>query len=191
MHRKEREIRDRNTLATLIRLCRVCRIGLFDGSAPYVVPVNFYYSEGTESVGKVYFHSAVQGKKLDCLRAGGRVAVEWDISGGLIPAEKPCDFGFEYASVIAAGVPFFVDSDEDKARILTALTSRYLEAREEGDHQSGVRISVPPRAARGTVVVGIGLDEISGKASSEDFLAEVLAEATTGPAGTVRRSPRL
>ena len=171
MRRREREITDKATIEKIISLCRVCRVGLYDGSAPYVVPVNFYYSEGT-----VYFHSAGSGKKIECVKSGGAVALEWDIPGDLLTAEKPCDSGFEYVSVIAAGRPFFIESDGEKARILTALTARYFEA----PGSAGYRGPVSPRSVGGTAVVGIELDELTGKASSEEFLSAVL-DGSQGP----------
>jgi uncharacterized protein len=168
MRRTEREISDRDVIDKIINLCPVCRLGLYDGLVPYVVPVNFFYSEGT-----VYFHSAGKGKKLECMESGGIVAVEWDIPGGVVTADEPCDYGFEYASVIAAGRPFFVVSPDEKARILTALTSRYIRTR----RNTGLEAGIPPEAARGTTVVGIELDEITGKASGGDYLAALLAGA--------------
>ena len=110
------------------------------------------------------------------MKSGGTVAVEWDIPGALLTAEKPCDSGFEYVSVIAAGRPFFIESDGEKARILTALTARYCEA----PGSAGYRVAVSPLAARGTAVVGIELDELTGKASGEDFLSAVL-DGSRGP----------
>ena len=169
MRRTEREITDREIIDRIIELCPVCRLGLYDGSTPYIVPVNFIYTEAT-----VYFHSAGQGKKLECLRAGGRAAVEWDIPGNLITAEKPCDYGFDYVSVIAEGRPFFIESAEEKGSILTALTSRYSGSR----GHSGSKVSVSPEAARGTVVLGIELDAVTGKASREEYLAAILAGGT-------------
>ena len=37
----------------------VCRIGLADGSEPYIIPVCFGYLTGT-----IYLHSSLSGKKI-------------------------------------------------------------------------------------------------------------------------------
>lgn len=63
MRRKEREITDRAVMEEIIQGTEVCRMGLCDGGTPYVVPMNFGYQDG-----KVYMHSAVEGRKLDTIR---------------------------------------------------------------------------------------------------------------------------
>ncbi|WP_431218974.1 pyridoxamine 5'-phosphate oxidase family protein [Leifsonia xyli] len=50
----------------------VGRLGLVDGSTPYVVPISYAYRDGD-----VYAHSA-QGRKLDALRAHPEICFEVD-----------------------------------------------------------------------------------------------------------------
>ena len=49
------------------------RLGLCLEGEPYVVPVAYGYREG-----KIYFHSALKGKKLDFIRGNSRVCFEVD-----------------------------------------------------------------------------------------------------------------
>lgn len=49
------------------------RLGLCDGGEPYLVPVAYIYSEG-----KIYFHGAKKGKKVDFIKNNNRVCFEVD-----------------------------------------------------------------------------------------------------------------
>ena len=58
MRRIDREITDFVEIESILNDASVCRIGLVDGSEPYIVPVCFGYSDG-----RIYIHSAIFGEK--------------------------------------------------------------------------------------------------------------------------------
>ena len=62
MRRKDKEIKDKFEIETIINRAEVCRIGLSDDNMPYVIPVNYGYRNNC-----LYIHSASEGKKIDII----------------------------------------------------------------------------------------------------------------------------
>ena len=60
MRRKEKEIKDKKEIEQIFKYSHVCRLGIFDGKMPYIVPMNFGYRDNI-----LYFHSALEGRKVD------------------------------------------------------------------------------------------------------------------------------
>lgn len=85
MRRRDREITDISVMESIIRDSSVCRMGLCDGDRPYVVPMNFGYRDG-----KVYMHSALEGKKLDIIRKNPDVCLEFETDLEIVRAEEAC-----------------------------------------------------------------------------------------------------
>jgi len=95
------------------------RLGMSKDNQPYVVPVCFVYHGG-----KILFHSARQGRKMDFMRANSTVCFQVD-EHSLVPASKPCKFTMNYHSAVAVGrVRFLADSGE-KLKILKLLVRKY------------------------------------------------------------------
>jgi nitroimidazol reductase NimA-like FMN-containing flavoprotein (pyridoxamine 5'-phosphate oxidase superfamily) len=63
MRRRDREINELFEIESILSNVMVCRIGLADGGATYIIPVCFGYTPGT-----IYPPSALSGKKLRCWR---------------------------------------------------------------------------------------------------------------------------
>jgi nitroimidazol reductase NimA-like FMN-containing flavoprotein (pyridoxamine 5'-phosphate oxidase superfamily) len=98
----------------------VGRIGTSLNDAPYIVPVNFLYTNG-----KIYFHSANSGQMYTYMKANPQVCFEVDEIGETVPNADPCKFSFKYKSVIAFGKVSFVEEPRDKVAILTKLVEKY------------------------------------------------------------------
>ena len=89
MRRNDREITDEAALERIIESCDCCHLGLWDGSHPYVVPMNFgFQRDGKDWI--FYFHSTKEGKKLDLIRAYPHAGFEMDTSHTLKPHETAC-----------------------------------------------------------------------------------------------------
>ena len=79
MRRKDRELTAEQAWEVVDR-CADGVVSMLDGTgAPYAVPVNIVREEN-----RVYFHSAMAGKKTDCMRAHPRVCVTCVESGAEI-----------------------------------------------------------------------------------------------------------
>ena len=123
MRRKDREITDFDAIIDIIKKCDTCRLAMNDGDYPYIVPMNFGLDVQDGQV-YLYFHCAMEGKKLDLLRRDNRVTFEMDCDHNFILYEErmSCTMGFE--SVIGHGTMEFV-ADEDKFAALKILMRQY------------------------------------------------------------------
>ena len=57
MRRKEKEITITKEIEKILKESKVCRLAMVDEDKPYIVPMNFGYSNGY-----LFFHSAKQGR---------------------------------------------------------------------------------------------------------------------------------
>ncbi|OPY26890.1 MAG: Pyridoxamine 5'-phosphate oxidase [Methanocella sp. PtaU1.Bin125] len=121
------------------------------GGTPYIVPVNFAFDGD-----RIYFHCALEGMKLDCIRANPKVGFEADeLLEVYASADRPCFCGSYYRSVIARGKAAIVTDREKKLQALWLLVDKYV-----GQRYGEMPADIVDR----TCVVEIVVDEISGKA---------------------------
>jgi len=85
------------------------RLGLCLENEPYVVPVAYGYEQG-----RVYFHSARQGKKLDFIKKNNKVCFEVD------------EWQKGWASIICYGRVILRDDVEAKKKCFTLLTGQEI-----------------------------------------------------------------
>jgi len=150
MRKKEREITDKAILEQLLMQARICRLGLYDGKWPYVVPVNIGYHAG-----RIYFHSSRKGKKMDVLREHPNVCFEIDSDVEIVTGELPCDYTTNYKSVIGFGTAVLVADEAEKLEGLRVVMRRH------GGPVEGFRPEVLPV----TAVVRIDIASMTGKAN--------------------------
>ncbi len=98
MRRNEKEITDNSAIEAIINQSIVCRLGLSDGNMPYIVPLCFGYKDNT-----LYFHGALEGKKIDILRKNQNVCFEFDVDAEVVEKEKACSWGMKCQSMIGFG----------------------------------------------------------------------------------------
>ena len=92
-------IEDRAEMQAILDRAQVGRLGLADENEPYVVPLNFVNSDG-----RIYFHTGLEGRKLDIMQKNPRVCFEVDeILEVVINEETTCFSTAYYKSVIAWG----------------------------------------------------------------------------------------
>jgi hypothetical protein len=120
MRRKDKLVTDPKLLYEVINKAEVCRLGLVDGSMPYIVPLNFGF-DGTY----LYFHSATEGRKIDILNNNNRVCVEFEQDVSLIKSGKPCDWSVSYFSVICNGTAELITDLDEKAYGLNQIIKHY------------------------------------------------------------------
>ncbi len=135
----------------LLEQAGVCRIAWNGRPFPYVVPVNFACRGRT-----LYFHSALEGEKLDRLREDPHVCVEVDEQLSIRPGDAPCSWSARYRSVIARGTASLVRDPAEKAAALELLLHKY---------SGRPGWSVPAASLDTVAVVAIDLGELTGKES--------------------------
>ena len=79
MRRKERQINDFMEIYDIIKRCDICRIALNNDGYPYILPLNFGVSSEDEKL-TFYFHSALEGQKLQLIEKDNRASFEMDCS---------------------------------------------------------------------------------------------------------------
>ena len=124
MRRADREITDFNDMIQIIKKCESCVIAMNDDGYPYVVPLNFGLDIEEGNQVYLYFHCAMEGKKLDLLKKDNRVTFEMDCEHQFILYEERMSCTMGYASVIGHGTIEIV-ADEDKYESLKILMRQY------------------------------------------------------------------
>lgn len=150
MRRKEREIKDRERLLSIISRAKVCRLALSEDDQPYVVPLCFGHRDGF-----LYFHTARKGKKLDILRKNDRVCFEIDIDQELMPSAEACKWGMGFMSVIGFGRALLLEDPGEKREALDIIMAHYAEG--AFDYRDEV--------IRKTVIIKVGIESMTGKSA--------------------------
>ena len=83
MRRKDRAIKDLDTIKEMISKCQVVRIAMCKDNVTYLVPLNYGYEFKNEEL-ILYCHCANKGKKLDILDENPNVFIEIDNEKGII-----------------------------------------------------------------------------------------------------------
>lgn len=120
MRRKDREVTDDKLITEIISKCHCCRLAFFDNDAPYIVPMNF----GFEQNGKqfvFYFHSAMEGRKIELIKTCNTVGFELDTNYMLQEADKPCGYSARFQSIIGTGNISFLTDYKDKKYALSQI----------------------------------------------------------------------
>lgn len=107
----------------IIDKCDVCYVGMIDTEGkPYVLPFNFGYENDV-----LYLHSAGEGKKIHALKRNPQVCVAFSTDHQLFHRHEPvaCSYGMKYRSVLLHGSIEFIDSYEEKERVLNVFMLKY------------------------------------------------------------------
>ena len=123
MRRKDREITDLSEMIDIIKKCDVCRIALNDEDYPYIVPLNFGMDVKDEIV-TLYFHGALEGKKIDLIKKNNRASFEMDCGHHFILYEERMSCTMGYESVMGRGT-IEILSEEEKYEALLFLMRQY------------------------------------------------------------------
>ena len=124
-----------------------------DDGYPYGVPINHYYDEET---GKLYFHGAKEGHKLDALRKDNRVSYcVWDAG-----YRKEGEWALNVNSVIVFGRISLVTDEEKAKQIGYNLCRKFTE--DEGYIQHELQNALPRAQC-----LELAIDHMTGKLVNE------------------------
>ena len=154
-----REMRRKKQLlpkAETIAMLQSCTSGVLalhgDDGYPYAVPLSFAYEDG-----RLFFHSAVAGHKLDALDHSAKASFCVIAADDIVPSE----FTTRYRSAIAFGRASVITDDGDKRHALLCLAEKY--SRDYLDTAD----SEIDRDWKRVCVMELAIEHISGKASLE------------------------
>jgi len=150
MRRAEKEIKDRSIIDEIIKQARVCRLAMVDRDRPYVVPMSFGY-DGSH----IFFHSAMEGRKMDLLVRNPHVCFEFDEVVKIIKNKEACEWGMNFKSVIGQGRATLIDDAAKKIEALGVIMAHY----------SRRIFEFPEERVEKTAVIKVTITEITGKQS--------------------------
>ena len=120
MRRKDKEIFGRENIERVIRQASYGVLGLVDGRKPYVVPLNFGYSDQI-----FYFHSAVNGRKIKTIRKNGLGCISLVAHAAVKKARIACGWGTAYVSVFVEGRIREITGAAEKIKALRIIMQQY------------------------------------------------------------------
>jgi len=152
MTKRERQVTDQAHITHILDAGKVLHLGLAVNNEPYVVPMNYGY---TFQDGKLvlYLHSAVQGKKLDMIRANSRVFFEIDCDLKPFEGRLPCQYGLAYSSIMGCGKAQIVEDVAEKKKAMSILMKT----------QTGQAFSFEDRLVSIVAVIRIDVEEYTAK----------------------------
>ncbi len=170
MRKANKEIKDRTVITGLLGTCPVGRLGTVgtDGY-PMVKPLNFAYADN-----RIYFHTALEGEKVDDILRDSRVCFEVDQPIALVKGdENPCRAEYLYRSVIIRGTAMLVTDRDEQIYGLTLLMQKY---QPEGGYGA-----FSEEKLRITGVVRIDIEELVGKEDlGKDDIRQKVLDALAG-----------
>lgn len=119
MRRKKQELAPEERLRILAEATSGVLAVNGDGGYPYTVPVSHVYADG-----KIYFHSALQGHKIDAIRRDGRVSFCVVAKDEVIAQE----FTTYFRSVTAFGKARIIENAGEKMKALRLLAAKYADS---------------------------------------------------------------
>lgn len=152
MRRKRQQLSDEESYAILQKATSGTLALLGDGGYPYAVPISYVFSEG-----KLYFHSALSGHKVDAIRGCDRasfcVVAQDDV--------KPELYTTFFRSVIAFGRIHIVDDEAEKLAAARLLGNRY------NPHQDEALQKELENGLARMLVIRLDIEHLTGKESIE------------------------
>ena len=151
MRRREKEIHDKDELEDVLKNGKICRLGLCDNNVPYVVPMNYGYSDGN-----IYFHSANNGRKIEIIRKNNYACFEIEVGTEIVKDDNACNWGMKFESIIGYGKLEEVHKFCEKMKGLSVLMKHY----------SGKETwEFPDSNSEKVLVLKLKIDVMSGKKS--------------------------
>jgi len=150
MRRKDREITNREEIEKILMQSQVCRLAMVDEDKPYMVPMNFGYSNGC-----LFFHCTREGRKIDLIKKNPNICFEVDELIRFKKANLACEWGLEFKSVIGSGKAQFLEDSKEKKNALNIIMSQY----------SNRTFEYPDDMLEKTIVIKVVIDEMTGKQS--------------------------
>ena len=123
MRRFRQQLSDDESVGILKKATSGTLALLGDNGYPYAVPISYVYAEG-----KLYFHSALSGHKVDAIRNCDKASfcvIEQDII-------HPKEYTTYFRSVIAFGRIHILEDDVEKLSAARLLSERYNPGDDEG-----------------------------------------------------------
>lgn len=154
MKRKDKEIIDKKLMVSIIKRSSVCRVAMCWQDEPYIIPMNFGYSENY-----LYLHSDREGRKLNILQNNDQVCVEFDVDVELVPSQNACKTSMKYKSVLIFGKAVILKDITEKRNALDIIMQHYYQ------HDSESIFYYPEDVLKKTIIIKVKIEKMTGKES--------------------------
>ena len=124
-------------MENIVKRAEVGRLALVDDMMPYIIPLNFLYKDG-----KIVFHCAWEGKKLDIISMNPNCCVEVDEYMGEVSDHYESQCPLNYNSVLAFGRARIEDNDETKVQLLQLFSEKYNELYKKPVSEGGKKFTL-------------------------------------------------
>ena len=152
MKRAKQEIRDKAVLEEILAGSEICRLSMIDGELPYIIPVNYGYSEGY-----IYIHSAPEGKKIELLKQNKQVCFEVEGTVEIVKGDEACDWTTRYRSVVGYATVEILSDEQSKQKGMEVIMAQ---------HGAPELVNFNARNLERMVILKLKITSISGKQSS-------------------------
>ena len=123
-----------------------------DDGYPYGVPLSYVYADG-----KLYFHSAKTGHKMDAVRKNNKASFTIIAQDNIVPEEYTTHF----RSVIVSGRVRILETDTEKRAAIEQLAEKYMPDLKEG------RLQEIDREFSRLCMLELAIDHMTGKEAIE------------------------
>ncbi|MDY2679648.1 MAG: pyridoxamine 5'-phosphate oxidase family protein [Lentihominibacter sp.] len=152
MRRKKQKLTEERTIEVLNRCTAGTLAVIGDGGYPYSVPLSYVYDGG-----KIYFHCASEGHKLDAINKDSRVSFSV-IDKDQIVQEKYTTY---FRSVIVFGKAHVIEYQDAKRTALEKLALKY-----SPDYREGIADEIDG-SFKAVRMVQIDIEHMTGKEAIE------------------------
>ena len=152
MRRKRQQLSEEESVAILKKATAGTLALLGDNDYPYAVPLSYVYQEG-----RVYFHSALSGHKVDAIRKCDKASfcvIEQDD----VQPEKYTTF---FRSVIAFGRIRIIEDEHEKLETARMLGNRY-----NPNHDEALQKEIEGGLSR-MLMIRFDIEHLTGKEAIE------------------------
>jgi hypothetical protein len=152
MRRKRQQLSEVESIGIMKKATSGTLALLGDNSYPYAVPISYVYHEG-----KLYFHSALAGHKVDAIRKCDKASF-CVIDKDEVHPEKYTTF---FRSVIAFGRIHIIENEQEKLETARLLGDRY-----NPNHEEALQKDVESGLSR-MLMIRFDIEHLTGKEAIE------------------------
>ena len=154
MRRKKQQLSEKDSKEILLRRTFGVLAVLGDEGYPYTVPLSYVYDEGA---GKIYFHCAKSGHKLDALRREEKVSFCVVDQDQIVPER----FTTYFRSVVVFGRVQVIEDGPERLEAVKKLALRYA------PRQSPESLQKEIDTASQFVILSLAIEHMTGKEAIE------------------------
>ena len=152
MRRNRQQLSEEESIEILQKATSGVLALLGDNGYPYAVPISYVYADG-----KIYFHSALSGHKVDAIRSCDKASfcvIEQDVV-------KPEKYTSYFRSVIAFGRIHIEEDEAEKLAIARLLGNRY-----NSNHEEALQKEIEGGLSR-MLAIRFDIEHLTGKEAIE------------------------